>query len=126
MAARFKSGYSAGLILLALASGCGKTTAPTQPAGDTGGVHLLVFSSDRNQTAGQFDIYLFDLDAGGYRLIQNISSPTVPDLHPSISPDGLFIAYQTDRGTGSGSDIYLYSRSAQDTITARGLNTARG
>ncbi|MGH7740582.1 MAG: TolB family protein [Candidatus Eiseniibacteriota bacterium] len=107
-----------------LLTGCDKTPAPTAPTGDTGGVHLLVFSSDRNQTAGQFDIYLFDMDAGGYRLIQNISSPTVPDLRPTISPDGLFIAFQTNRGTGTGSDIYVYSRAAQDTITVKGINTA--
>ena len=111
-------------VVLAALSGCGKTTAPTQPAGDTGGTHLMVFASDRNQTAGQFDLYLYDLDAGGYRLIRNISSATAADTHPAISPDGQVIAFQSNRGGGTGSDILLYSRSLQQLVALPGVNTA--
>jgi Tol biopolymer transport system component len=110
---------------LAALAGCGKSPAPTAPAGDTGGTHLLVFASDRNQAAGQFDLYLYDLDAGGYRLIKNISSSSAADVHPAISSDGLLIAFQSNRGAGTGSDIYLYSRYNQALVTLNGVNTAR-
>jgi Tol biopolymer transport system component len=109
---------------LAALSSCGKTPAPTQPAGDTGGTHLIVFASDRNQAAGQFDLYLYDLDAGGYRLIQHISSTSAADTHPTISQDGLLIAFQSNRGGGTGSDILLYSRYDQALVTLKGVNTA--
>lgn len=108
--------------LIALA-GCGKSTTPTAPIGDTSGVHLMVFSSDRNQTAGQFDVYLYDLDAGGYHLIRNINSPIAPDLHPVITSDGQTIAFSSDHGTGSASDIFLYSRALQQLVPLPNLNT---
>jgi Tol biopolymer transport system component len=118
------SRFAAVALALAALSGCGKTTAPTQPAGDTSGTHLVVFASDRNQTASQFDLYLYDLDAGGYRLIRGISSTTAADVHPTISSDGLYIAFQSNRGTGTGSDIFLYSRYSQALATLNGVNTA--
>lgn len=115
---------AAALLAAAMAAGCGKGSTPTAPQGDTGGTHLVAFASDRNVAAGQFDLYLYDLDAGGYRLIRNISSATAPDLHPSISPDGLLIAFQSDRGAGTGSDIYLYSRAGEGFVALTNVNTA--
>jgi Tol biopolymer transport system component len=112
------------LLAAALAGGCGNSASSTKPGGgDTGGTHLVVYTSDRGNTAGQFDIYLYDLDALGFRLIANINSSTAPDRHPSISSDGLVIAFQSDRGTGSGSDILLYSRALQQLIALPGVNT---
>ena len=110
------------LALLAGCGGAGKTTG--SGCGDTGGTHLVVFASDRGQSAGQFDLYLYDLDAQGFRLIRNISSPTVPDLHPAISSDGLVIAFQSDRGGAGKSDILLYGRCQQGLLSLPGVNTS--
>ena len=112
------------LALAVLASGCGNATKSSKPvSGDTGGMHLVVFASDRNRAAGQFDLYLYDLDAQGFRLISGINSPTVPDLHPAISSDGLVIAFESNAGGPTGSDILLYSRSLQQLIALPGVNT---
>src|SRR6266581_7612415 len=110
---------------LGLLAGCGSSGSTTGPSvGDTGGSHLVVFASDRGQSAGQFDLYLYDIDAQGFRLIRGISSPTAPDLHPAITSDGLVIAFQSDRGAGTKSDILLYARSRQGLIPLTGVNTA--
>src|SRR6266545_5967340 len=108
---------------LAMLVGCGESTKSVSPAGDTGGTHLVVFASDRGHAAGQFDLYLYDLDAQGFRLIRNISSTSVPDLNPTISSDGLVIAFETNRGGAGGSDILLYSRAQQQLIPLPGVNT---
>lgn len=113
----------AALVALALSAGCSAKDSPTAPPGDTGGVHLLVFASDRGQSAGQLDLFLYDLDAGGFRLIRNINSATVPDLHPSLSSDGLVIAFQSNRG-GGNQDIQLYSRALQQVVALPNVNTA--
>jgi len=112
------------LASLAL-SGCGDAGKPVSGgcAGDTGGQHLVVFSSDRGATAGQFDIYLYDLDALGFSLIKNINS-SVADLNPTISSDGLVIAFESNRGGSGGSDILLYSRCQQELISLPGVNTS--
>jgi Tol biopolymer transport system component len=111
-------------LSIAALAGCGQTTKVVEPGGgDTGGTHLVVYASDRNQPAGQFDLYLYDLDAGGFRLIRNISSATAPDLNPCLTSDGLLIAFQSNRGGPTNSDILLYSRFSQQLIDLPGVNT---
>lgn len=105
-----------------LLNGCAKETAPAG-CGDTGGTRLVVFASDRNQTVGQHDLYLYDLDAGGFRLIGGINTGS-PEGNPSISPDAELIAFEATRGA-SGSDIFLYSRCDQTIVgLPAGVNTA--
>jgi len=112
-------------LALGLLAGCGNPGKTVSPGGgDTGGNHLVVFASDRNQTAGQLDLYLYDLDAQGFRAILNINSALVPDLNPSISSDGLVIAFESNRGGTGQSDILLYSRALQRLIDLPGVNTA--
>jgi Tol biopolymer transport system component len=102
-----------------VAWGCGGTT--TGPTGDSTGEHLIAFASDRNQAAGQYDIYLYDLDQLGFRVLTGLNSST-PDLQPALSPDGRFIAFQSARGA-TGSDILLYDRSVGALIGLPGVNT---
>ena len=119
-----RAGAAALLLAAAVAGGCGNSTNSTQPgSGDTGGSHLMVFASDRAGVAGQFDLYLYDLDSQGFRLIRGISNATASDLEPCISLDGQVIAFQSDRGLGTGSDILLYSRALQSLIALPGVNT---
>jgi len=108
-------------LALAILTGCSKTTQTRVP--DSSGTHLLVFASDRNQSTGQFDIYLYDLDALGFRLISNLNSISVADLNPTITPEGRVIAFQSNRGGSSGSDILLYDRAIANFVTAPGVNT---
>ena len=111
-------------LALALISGCGESSKPVVPGGgDVGGTHLVVFASDRGQAAGQFDLYLYDLDALGFRAIRNISSATAADRHPAISSDGLVIAFESSRGGPEMTDILLYSRYQQALIPLPGVNT---
>ncbi|HYM81081.1 MAG TPA: hypothetical protein VEY91_06685 [Candidatus Limnocylindria bacterium] len=97
---------------------------PTTAPGDAGGSRLLLLVSDRNQSAGQFDIYLYDLDNLGFRQISGINAVNAADLNPTLSPEGRFIAFQSTRVGGvGGSDIYLYDRAIFNYTPLPGINT---
>ncbi len=115
----------AAALLLVAAGGCSNATRVTGPPGDSGGIHLVVYASDRNQGAGQYDLYLYDLDAGGFRAISGANSATVPDLEPTISRDGRWIAFRSNRGA-AGDDILLYDRLFAVLVPIPNLNTAAG
>ena len=117
---RSRLAVAALLALAGAAPGCGKKN--TVAVGDAGGAHLVVYASDRSQAPGNFDLYLYDLDASGFRLMVGINSST-PELHPTISSDGRFVAFQSDRGAGARSNIYLYDRIAQGFVTPSSVNT---
>src|SRR6476620_4596438 len=78
-------------VMAALAAGLfagGCNPKPTGPATfDNGGGHLVVFASDRNQAAGQFRIYLYDLDLLGFRLLASLTNSAYVDSSPSITSD---------------------------------------
>jgi Tol biopolymer transport system component len=124
--ARLRSGIALCAILgaaFALA-GCSPAGNPVSVGGgDTGGTHLVVFASDRNQPVGQYDIYLYDLDELGFRQILHGDSATAADPHPTISPDGQLIAFDSNHGTGGGGDILFFSRSQQHLVSFPGINT---
>ena len=112
--------------LAALLAGCSKdSTRIVNPGGDTGGIHLLAFSSDRGQGVSQYDLYLYDLDAGGFRLIQGINAASYMDRSPALSSDARFIAFQSNRGGSTGSDILLFDRAVPGLISLPGVNTTQ-
>ncbi len=115
--------YALLTLAIALPSGCGKESTFAPTPGDTGGAHLVVFASDRAGPPGQFDLYLYDLDQLGFRSIPGISSLAAADIHPTISSDGLVIAFQSNRGGAGNSDILLYGRLQQQLIALPGVNT---
>jgi Tol biopolymer transport system component len=45
------------------------------------------------------------------------------EAQPSISPDGRYIAFQSDRGGGE-MDVYVYDRQAGALIPTPGLNSS--
>jgi TolB protein len=110
------------LALAFLLPGCSKESTGPGGCGDTGGTHLVAFASDRNNTAGQLDIYLYDLDFSGFRLLAGINT-TFPERHPALSPDGQFVAFDSDRGAPGGSDIHLYSRCEQKLVDLPAANS---
>jgi len=115
--------WQRGVAALALAAiaGCGGSN-PAAPPGDSR-AHLIVFASDRNQI-GQFDLYLYDLDGLGNSLSTAINSPTSPDLHPTITPNGGTVAFESTRpGGAGGSDIYFYDRGLNVFVSVTGINT---
>jgi len=90
---------------------------------DTGGIRLVVFSSDRNQSVGQFDVMLWDVDEQTFRSVDRLNSPSASDRHPNLSSDGRFIAFQSERGS-SQSDIYVYDRVNGTYVDVPGMNTS--
>ncbi len=95
-----------GLILVALLmlAGCSKTPAPN-PCEDTG-TSLIAFASDR-ASAGQYDVYLYDLLGDGYHLLKDLNSAAA-DSSPALAANGRFVAFTTWRnGTA---DLALYDR----------------
>lgn len=109
----------AALLAVVLAqAGCGKTA--TGPNCDASGVALLAFSSDR-ASAGQYDIYLFDLQAGGYHLLSGVNSAAA-DSNPTVTPDARLLAWSS-RINGSA-DLAIFDRASCSFIDLSTINTA--
>lgn len=107
-----------------LAPGCGKKSSPSAPVGDTGGIDLVVFRSDRSGPAGQYDVWLYDANEVGFRLVSNLNS-TADESEPCLSNDGTLIAFSSDRAGGAGGrDVYVYDRAGMSFASTSGLNTA--
>lgn len=121
----FRRTLAPSLALAALLSGCSDATRITNPGGDTGGNHLVVFSSDRGQSVGQYDLYLYDLDAGGFRQTYSVSDASFADRWPTIRSDARLIAFSSNRGGTTGSDILMLDRAARSLILLNGVNTAQ-
>jgi len=111
-------------VLLSLLAfpGCSKQQTSPIALCDNEGNHLIAFSSDRGH-AGLYDIYLFDADLVGFRLLRNLNSAAASDSSPSLSRDGQLIAFVTDRGGPQTSDIYIYERISCSLIPTPGLHT---
>ena len=106
-----------GQILLAalmsavlLLPACSKKPPVVPSDCETSGFELLAFSSDR-ATAGQYDIYLYDLDPAnpGFHLLSGLNDPAAADSNPTVSPDARFVAFVSARND-SASRLYLYDR----------------
>lgn len=90
-----------------LLSGCSKEFSAS-PC-DTDGIRLIAFSSNRG--TGQFDVFLYDVDGSGFRLLKDLNSSTAADSSPALTSDGRTLAFVTQRGA-TGSDILLYDRAS--------------
>lgn len=114
---------SALLALALLAAGCSSNSGRlTGPGGN--GKHLVVFATDRGAVAGQFQLVLYDLDALAFRTMKNLAVPGgTPMRNPSLSSNGLLIAFQSETGGMGNDDLYIYGRSAAAMIATTRLNT---
>ncbi len=111
---------AAGLLLVL--GGCAKDTQMT-PVPDCAGLRIVVFASDRNQAVGQFDLYLYDLDLLGFRLLASINSSAAADSTPTLSSDGRLIAFVSARNAPANTDILLYDRCRDEFLTRAKLAT---
>jgi Tol biopolymer transport system component len=103
----FRGAALATLAALA-AFGCSSNSKTTQPVTcDNAGTHLLAFASDRNQPAGQFHIYLYDLDASGFHLLSNLASGAIADSSPTLSSDGQLLAFVRSGAGGPSIQVYV-------------------
>jgi len=112
---------TAPLFLLAVL-GCSKPQTAPAALCDNEGADLIAFSSDRGH-AGQYDIYLYDADLGGFRLLRNLNSASASDSSPALSRDGQLIAFVSDRGSTGTTDLQIYERISCSLIATTGLNT---
>ena len=97
---------------LALAGCSSKTTAPTGN-GDVGGIRLVAFASDRGQSTGLTSIYLWDYDSLAFRDLSGLNVSLEPRHHPSVSPDGRFVAFDVSRN--GQYDVEVYDRKLRQT-----------
>lgn len=105
------------------AAGC--STQETSPSAlcDNEGNYLIAFASDR-ATGGQYDVYLFDVESAGFRLLRDLNSGTAADSSPALSRDGQLVAFVRAPGSSGGADIYMYERVSCSYVSLPGLNTA--
>jgi Tol biopolymer transport system component len=113
---------SAALLFVLLAAGCSKSQTSPAVLCDNEGDDLIAFSSDRGH-AGLYDIYLFDADLAGFRLLRGLEGAAGSDSSPSLSRDGQLIAFVSDRGGPGNTDLYIYERISCSLIATTGLNT---
>src|SRR5205807_5309543 len=100
--------------------------------------NLIAFASEREGGEGGRDIYLFDRaggkhGAGKHDTEKRRAGKYVPlpglntaaqEYSPSLSPDGRYIAFVSERVDGVGDrDIYLYDRKAGKLLPTPGLNS---
>lgn len=98
--------------------------------------NLIAFVSDRPPSPlpspsggrgegdrGGRDIYLFDRAAGKFLPLPGLNS-VAHEQSPSLSPDGRYIAFVSERVGGEGErDLYLYDRVQQKLLPTPGLNS---
>jgi len=102
--------------------GCSKQQTSPSVLCDNEGSDLVAFASDRGH-AGSYDIYLFDADLAGFRLLKNLHSASASDSSPALSRDGQLIAFVSDRGGAGTSGIYIYERISCSLLDTPGLHT---
>ena len=114
----------AGALLLGMAA-AGCSTPQTSPSSlcDNEGAYLIAFASDR-ATTGQCDIYLYDAESGGFRLLKDLNSGVAADSSPALSRDGQLVAFVRNPGSTGSADIYVYERVSCSYIAAPALISA--
>ena len=104
--------------LLGLAACGGEKTFPAVP--DCSGTLLVAYA--RVVAADTADIYLFDLQQLGYHALPGLNSTTQADLHPSVTRDFRFVAFERVV-TPANHDILVYDRCAAALLPQPGLDT---
>ena len=111
------------LLLAPLALwGCSKSHTSPSSLCDNEGDDLIAFASDRGH-AGLYDIFLYDADLGGFRLLKGLHNPAFSDSNPTLSRDGQLIAFVTNRDGPATSNLYIYERISCSLLPAPGLRT---
>ncbi|MBC8114902.1 MAG: PD40 domain-containing protein, partial [Candidatus Saccharimonas sp.] len=73
--------------------------------------------------AGGRDIFLFDRLEKKFLPLPGLNS-VVPEQSPSLSGDGRYLAFVSERLDGAGErDVYLYDREKQSLVPTPGLNS---
>jgi Tol biopolymer transport system component len=99
-------------------TGCGQSTFQSPP--DCSGEFMVAFA--RQTSADTADVYLYDFDAVGFRLLANLNSTTQADLNPTITRDVRFIAFERWLTPGNA-DIEVYDRCQAAMVPEPGLDT---
>ena len=110
---------AASLIAGVVLGGCGGEDDVTAVP-DCAGTHLMVQASSRGGNG--FDLFLYDLDNGGFRVIAGLNATPTDDLNPALTSDGQVIAFESARGA-TGVDILLFARCAGALAVQPGLNS---
>jgi len=110
------------VLALAVLAGCGGSKPPTGPAGDAGGEHLVIYTTDAGQPSGVHGLALYDLDLSAYHVLPGIDAPG-SEFDPCVSNDGRFVTFSAVRGT-TGNDVYVYDRLNAGLVPTPNLNTS--
>ena len=91
----------------------------------------LTFVSTRPTGPGKrvgskdLDVYLYDLAEKRLVELQDLNT-TAPDQSPTLSPDGRYLAFVSERfGNAGARDVYLYDRQTRRLLPTPELNSAR-
>jgi Tol biopolymer transport system component len=110
--------------------GLNSPSRETEPAISGDGRWIAFVSTrpaDRNAPAGTGDlnVYLYDRSAAALVLLPGLNGPG-SDQSPSVSPDGRFIAFVSERfGNAGARDIYVHDRSTRRLVPTGAVNSDR-
>ncbi|HEV2104115.1 MAG TPA: hypothetical protein VGU27_00190 [Candidatus Eisenbacteria bacterium] len=101
------------------AAGAGNDEAPAPNLDGT----RIAFQSDRSGD-GHWHVYVWDRGAGGLLATPGLVSDS-NEVEPSLTPDGRWLAFASNRAGGAGGfDVYLYDLQADTLVALPTLNTA--
>jgi hypothetical protein len=116
---RLLVGSLALVALLGLTDCGGEKTFPAVP--DCSGTLLVAYT--RMISADTADVYLFDLQQFGYHALPGLNSTTQADLHPSVTRDFRFVAFERVVSP-LNHDVLVYDR-CQAALLPRSRGSAR-
>ena len=87
------------------------STANDVDPGVTPDGHYLVFASNRAGGAGDYDLYLYDLQARSFLTVAPEVNTQYVERSPTINVDANRIVFESNRTGSQGMDLWLYTRS---------------
>jgi len=80
---------------------------------------FIAFVSNRN---GNPDVFVYDAGGDSVLALPTLASAAI-ELDPSLTPDGRYLAFASDRGTGQGGlDLFVYDLTLRTYLILTGLN----
>ena len=109
-------------IVSVFVTGCSPKDSPVIPTPVA--TRFSVFTSDRGRAAGSFRNYVTGFDVAGTNAFTIGTGAGTVERHPSITANGVLLAFQTSPGNGGSQDVLGYNTSSGYVTNDSNVNTA--